>query len=397
MTANFSEAGKCDTAAIIVAAGTGSRFGGEMPKQYRPLGGRPLIAHTIDRFASHSDISRTVVAIHPDHRDLFAAAVPAGLVEATVSGGASRQESVRAALDYLTENPPENVLIHDGARPLPSQALIGRVIAKLETADGVVPALSVTDTLVRADNGLSGEAVPRDGLQRVQTPQGFRFGLIEKAHRDFAGQSFTDDAGLAKAAGGAVHLVEGDEMNIKLTHPEDEARLQMYLGGTMEPRMGSGFDVHRLGPASPDISAIRLGGIDIPFNRALLGHSDADVALHAITDALLGALAAGDIGTHFPPSDEAWRGKDSAHFLIEAARMAKDRGAVITLVDLTIICQTPKIGSHRPTMVGRLADILGIEQSRVSIKATTTEGLGFTGRTEGIASMASVTLMLPTL
>lgn len=396
---SFATAQKCpelagETAAVIVAAGSGSRFGGSMPKQYQPLAGRPLLSHALARFAAHPAIGRIVVAIDPAHRALFDAAAAGISIEAVSPGGADRQASVLAALETLAENPPARVLIQDGARPLTSPDLISRIIAALDEAGAAIPVMPVTDTLVRGAGGLSGDLVPRENLHRVQTPQGFRFDLILAAHRAFAGQGFTDDAGLARQAGHAVRLVEGDENNVKITRPEDAEAAETRLLGRAEPRTGQGFDVHRLGPPSPEIEALRLGGIDIPFDRALIGHSDADVALHAVTDALLGALGAGDIGQHFPPSEAQWRGMNSAHFLAEAARMARERGACISLIDLTIICQQPRVGPHRAAMAARIAEILGIAPERVNVKATTTEGLGFTGRAEGIAAMASASILI---
>jgi len=287
------------------------------------------------------------------------------------------------------------VLIHDGARPLPSPALIERTSAALDTSVAAAPVLPVSDTLVRGVDGASGEAVTREGLFRVQTPQAFHFGVILDAHRSLASKSFTDDASMAREAGHNVRLVAGEEDNVKVTRPEDVDAVLRLLAPQMESRTGSGFDVHKLGAAKKGRKNIRLGGIDIPFSQSLIGHSDADVALHAVTDALLGALGAGDIGQHFPPSDETWRGMDSSHFLAEAARMAAEKSAAISLIDLTIICQKPKIGPYREKIAARIAEILGIDASRVNVKATTTEGLGFTGRSEGIAAMANASILLP--
>ena len=384
-----------ETAAIIVAAGSGTRFGGPVPKQYSPLAGRPLVAHALTRFAAHPAIGRIVAVIDPSHTDMFARAARGIAIDAVVHGGDDRQASVHRALEHLSTEPPKRVLIQDGVRPLASAALISRVVAALADAPAAIPTLPVSDTLVRGTEGVSGGTVAREGLHRVQTPQGFRFEAILEAHRAFAGDSHTDDAGLARKAGHAVRLVQGEETNMKITRPEDAETAEALLGARLEPRTGQGFDVHRLGPASPGIAALRLGGIDIPFDRAMIGFSDADVALHAVTDAILGALGQGDIGQHFPPGDARWQGADSAFFLERTREMAAERGARIAHIDLTVICQQPKIGPHRAEMARRIADILAIEQARVNVKATTTEGLGFTGRGEGIAAMASASLLVP--
>lgn len=384
-----------ETAVVVAAAGSGSRFGDNLPKQYCVVAGRPLIAHTLQRFIDHSGIGRVVVSINPEHEDLFEAAIEGLQVDAVVPGGFDRQQSVRSALEHLSSDPPAKVLIHDGARPLPSPGLIDRTNAALNDSVAAAPVLPITDTLVRGVDGASGEAVKREGLFRVQTPQAFHFDVILDVHREFAEKSFTDDASMAREAGHTVRLVTGEENNVKVTRPDDVDAVTRLLSDKMEARTGSGFDVHQLGPAKKGKKALRLGGIDIPFSKVLLGHSDADVALHAITDAILGALGAGDIGQHFPPSDPTWRGVDSSHFLAVAARMAADQGAVVTLIDLTIICQEPKVGPHRAEMGQRIADILGIDPRRVNVKATTTEGLGFTGRGEGIAAMASASILVP--
>ncbi len=385
-----------ETAVVVAAAGSGSRFGDELPKQYCVVAGKPLIAHTLQRFIDHSGIGRVVVSISPDHEDLFEAAAKGLPVDAVVPGGFDRQQSVRSALEHLSSDPPSRVLIHDGARPLPSPGLIERTNAALNDSVAAAPVLPITDTLVRGVDGASGEAVRREGLFRVQTPQAFHFDVILDAHRAFADQSFTDDASMAREAGHTVRLIAGEENNVKVTRPDDVDAVTRLLADRLESRTGSGFDVHKLGPSKKrGKKVVRLGGIDIPFDKVLIGHSDADVALHAITDALLGALGAGDIGQHFPPSDPTWRGVDSSHFLSVAAQMAGDQGAIVTLIDLTIICQEPKVGPHRGEMARRIAEILGVDPRRVNVKATTTEGLGFTGRSEGIAAMASASILVP--
>lgn len=382
------------TAALIVAAGRGSRAGGPLPKQYAPLGGKPLLSHTIRAFASHPDVSHIQVVIHADDAGLYEEATSgAAKLLPPVPGGASRQASVLAGLEALGEAVPDlgRVLIHDGARPFVSSSLISRVIDALGAVPGALPALSVTDTLRRGMNGLSGETVPRDGLFRAQTPQGFRFADILAAHRAAAGQDFTDDVAVAVEAGLETRLVEGSEDNFKVTHAEDFLRAERHLAAGMETRVGSGYDVHRFAEGDH----VTLCGIAIPHTHGLSGHSDADVGLHAVTDAILGALGDGDIGSHFPPSDPQWKGAPSHLFAEHAVKLMRTRGGVLSHVDLTLICERPKIGPHREAMRTRLAEILGVPLSRVAVKATTTEGLGFTGRQEGIAAQAVATLKLP--
>jgi 2-C-methyl-D-erythritol 4-phosphate cytidylyltransferase/2-C-methyl-D-erythritol 2,4-cyclodiphosphate synthase len=379
-----------ETVALIVAAGRGSRMPGDVPKQYRHLHGRPILRHVLETFIAHPSISGVYAVIHPDDRARFAD-VSLGLdIGPPVLGGDTRQESVRNGLETLAAGAaPERVLIQDGARPLTSPALIDRVIDALGEAEGAVPALPLTDTVKRVDGGAVVETVDRSGLFRAQTPQGFRFQALLSAHESAARNSnFTDDASIAEAAGLSVAVVTGEEHNIKITHDDDMARAAAWLHGVRETRVGSGFDVHAFGPGG----SVRLGGVDIPHSQALAGHSDADVALHALTDAILGAIGDGDIGSHFPPSDPQWHGVDSSQFLNHAANLLRQRHGALVHVDLTIICEQPRIGPHRDTMRARVADILAIDVGRVSVKATTTEGLGFTGRGEGIAAQASVTI-----
>ncbi|GEO79906.1 bifunctional 2-C-methyl-D-erythritol 4-phosphate cytidylyltransferase/2-C-methyl-D-erythritol 2,4-cyclodiphosphate synthase [Pararhodospirillum oryzae] len=379
-------------AALIVAAGRGTRFGGDLPKQYLTLGGRPVLRHSLARFAAHPDVAVTRAVIHPDDRDLYdqAAQGLATLLE-PVPGGAERQDSVRLGLESLVEHTPDVVLIHDGARPLIDGALIDRVIAALAEHPGAIPALPVADTLKRGAGGRVGETVDRSGLWRAQTPQGFRYPDLLAAHRAAAGRTLTDDAAVLEAAGGTVALVEGAEENVKITTPIDLSRAEALFRGPGEPRIGSGFDVHRLGPGS----FVTLCGLEIPHDHGLVGHSDADVPMHALTDALLGTINAGDIGRHFPPSDMRWKGADSAIFLAHAGALITALGGRIVNVDITIMCERPKIGPHRARMATRLGDILGLSASRISVKATTTETLGFTGREEGIAAQATALVMLP--
>ncbi|MET3826458.1 2-C-methyl-D-erythritol 4-phosphate cytidylyltransferase/2-C-methyl-D-erythritol 2,4-cyclodiphosphate synthase [Sphingomonas sp. PvP055] len=378
------------TAAIIVAAGTGARSGSAVPKQYAPLGGRAILAHSYEALQRHPAIGRIVVVIGAGQEAALQAAV--GDVPAVI-GGATRRLSVLAGLEALGGE-VDRVLIHDAARPFLSATVIDALLVALDTRDGAVPALPVADTLAR-DTALSGTllggTVARDGLHRIQTPQAFRFPAILAAHRGWRGDEPTDDAQMVRAAGGAVALVPGDPMLEKITHPADFAAAEARLETTLRTRMATGFDVHRLEVGEE----LWLGGVLIPHDKGLSGHSDADVALHAITDALLGTIAAGDIGTHFPPSDPQWRGADSAQFLQHAASLITGRGGIIDFIDLTLICEEPKVGPHRAAMRDRIAELLRLKPGQVSIKATTTERLGFTGRGEGIAAQAAATVRVP--
>lgn len=388
-------------AVLIVAAGSGQRFGGPIPKQYRDLAGQTVLRRTVLAFADHPAIDTVLVAIDPDRRDLYDRATAGLDLPPPVAGGATRQESVANGLDRLAEapTPPDRVLVHDGARPLTDADTIDRVIAALDRYDGAIAAVPVTDTLKRADAaGLSQGTVPRDGLWRAQTPQGFRFAALRAAHRAAAGRGLTDDAAVAEAAGLSVALVEANEANLKITTETDLVRAAALLHPTgpapaaaWETRVGNGFDVHRFGPGD----RVTLGGIEIPHDAGLVGHSDADVGLHTLTDAIFGALSDGDIGHHFPPSDPQWKGCDSTVFLKYAADRVTARGGEIRHLDLTIMCERPKLGPHRDAMRRRIADLLGLPVDRVAVKATTTEKLGFTGRGEGIAAMATATLRLP--
>ena len=377
-----------DCVALVVAAGRGSRFGGDTPKQWHDLGGRAVLRHSLGAFAAHPQVDAVRAVIHPDDRLHYDAAAD-GLVPAgPIAGGPSRQDSVRLGLEALVPLAPRLVLIHDGARPFLDAGLISRVVSALDRHPGAIPALPVHDTLKSGDGGLVGHTVPRDGLYRAQTPQGFHFAAILEAHRAAAGRQLTDDAAVAEQAGMAVALVRGAEENIKITTREDLERAAARLIGAGETRVASGFDVHRFTAGDRVI----LCNLPVPHDAGLEGHSDADVALHALTDALLGTIAAGDIGRHFPPTDDRWKGCDSAVFLAHAATLVRALGGTIQFCDLTIICERPKIGPHRSAMAARVADILGISQHRVSVKATTTEGLGFTGRREGIAAQATATV-----
>jgi 2-C-methyl-D-erythritol 4-phosphate cytidylyltransferase/2-C-methyl-D-erythritol 2,4-cyclodiphosphate synthase len=377
--------------ALVVAAGRGRRLGGEMPKQYLDLGGRPVLRHTLAVLATNPGIDAVRCVIHPDDRPFYdLAAAGLGLLE-PVDGGASRQDSVRLGLESLADLAPDAVLIHDGARPFVDAGTIGRVIGALEQHPGAIPAIAVADTLKHGRHGLVAATVERVNLYRAQTPQGFRYGDILEAHRAAAGCELTDDASVAERAGLAVALVTGSEDNFKITTLADLDRARRAFGGPGETRTGSGFDVHRFVPGT----GLWLCGVPVPHDAALDGHSDADVALHAATDAVLGAIAAGDIGHHFPPTDDRWKGAASHLFLAHAAGLLSALGGRVVHLDLTIICERPKVGPHRGAMAARVAEILGISQNRVSIKATTTEGLGFTGRREGIAAQATATVWLP--
>lgn len=398
MTATDTASG--GTAVLIVAAGRGHRFGGELPKQYARLRGVPVLSHTLRAFLGHPDVSRVLTVIHPDDRDLYDEAISAsgnenGKILEPVHGGAERQDSVRFGLEALAQFSPAKVLVQDGARPLASAGLITRVIAALDAHPAALPCVAVTDTLKRIGGGLVGETVDRTGLTRAQTPQGFRFSDILGAHKSVAGEALTDDAAVAEHAGLDIALVEGAEDNLKITTQEDLVRAEGLMAARLgDIRTGSGFDVHRFG-APGSATEIMLCGVPVPHTAGLLGHSDADVGLHALTDAILGAIGAGDIGEHFPPTDPQWKGAASWMFLAHAASLVAARDGVISNADITIICERPKVGPHRPTMRTRVAEILGLAEDRVSVKATTTEELGFTGRREGIAAQAVATVRLP--
>lgn len=370
------------TAAIIVAAGRGTRAGGDLPKQWQILAGRPVLAHTIAAFAGRVD--RVILVIHPDDR-----ARAAGFGLPMVEGGATRAGSVRHALDWLEGQGVTKVLIHDGARPLVSGAVIASVLQALDTSTGAAPALPVTDALWRGEAGTVTGTAPRDGLWRAQTPQGFRFAEILAAHRAHPGGA-ADDVEVARWAGHAVTIVPGDEDNMKLTYPQDFIRAEKILGGRdMDIRLGNGYDVH----AFTTGDQVWLCGVNVPHDKALLGHSDADVGMHALTDAIYGALAEGDIGVHFPPSDPQWKGAESHIFLRHAMGRVAARGYRIANCDVTLVCERPKIGPHQAAMRAALAGIMGVDMDRISVKATTSERLGFTGREEGIAALATCALV----
>lgn len=377
------------TVALIVAAGKGVRAGGGLPKQYRTIGGVPVLRRAIDALRAHPAIDSVRVVIAEGDEALYAAATTGLDLPAPVHGGATRQQSVRLGLEALAADPPGRVLVHDAARPFVTAAVIDRVLAALDAHPGAIPALAVVDSLRRGGATVEAE-VARDGLHRVQTPQGFAFDALLAAHRAATIEA-TDDAEVLRAAGGSVALVPGDEANVKLTANEDFDRAEAALASRLISRSASGYDVHRFGPGD----GVWLCGVLIPHNQGLIGHSDADAGLHALTDALLGCVGEGDIGQHFPPSDPQWRGASSDRFLVHAAGLIAAKGGVIDHVDVTIICERPKVGPHRAAMRARIADLLGLHPGRVSVKATTTEGLGFTGRGEGLAAQAMATVRLP--
>jgi 2-C-methyl-D-erythritol 4-phosphate cytidylyltransferase/2-C-methyl-D-erythritol 2,4-cyclodiphosphate synthase len=377
--------------ALIVAAGSGSRLGGDIPKQYRKLGGIPVLRIAVEAMRMHPAITSVRVVIGEGQQAMAAEAVQGIDVGTLIVGGATRQESVRRGLEALSvEGAPELVLLHDAARPFCPPDVIDRLLKALQANSAAVPALPAADTLMRGKGKHLGETVDRTHLNRVQTPQAFHFDRILDAHRAKANESFTDDATLARAAHIDVVRVEGDDSLNKLTLPGDFARAESQIRSQLVSRTGLGVDVHAFAGDGP----IMMGGIAIPHDRGLAGHSDADVVLHAITDALLGAAALGDIGQHFPPSEQKWKGADSAAFLAHAAGLISFAGGVIDCVDCTIICEAPRIGPHRDAMRSRVAEILGLPISRVSIKATTTERLGFAGRGEGIAAQAVATIRM---
>ncbi len=375
------------TAAIIVAAGRGTRAGGEIPKQWQQLGDRTVAAQAMKAFADHPLIDKLILVLHTD--DVKTNLWPSDPAADIVMGGETRRASVLAGLE-AAEGHADIVLIHDAARPLISPTIIDDVLAALDTHDGAAPAIAVTDTLWHGANGQVTGMQERGGLYRAQTPQGFHLAPLLAAHRANTADA-TDDVAVARAAGLDVAIVTGDETNIKITMPGDLARAEKLMGYQMDVRCGNGYDVHRFGPGDH----VWLCGVQVPHDRALQGHSDADVGMHAVTDAIYGALGMGDIGQHFPPSDPQWKGAASHIFLEHAVSLAAENGYRISNADCTLVCEYPKIGPHQPAMTSAMARIMGLEATRISVKATTSERLGFTGRGEGIAALATVTLVKP--
>jgi 2-C-methyl-D-erythritol 4-phosphate cytidylyltransferase/2-C-methyl-D-erythritol 2,4-cyclodiphosphate synthase len=383
-------------AAIIVAAGRGLRAGSGGPKQYRSIGGRTVISRAMDPFCHHPQIFAVQPVLNPDDTAMFNSAVTDMRYQPPVSGGATRQASVRAGLEALAGEQPDIVLIHDAARPFVTEAVISRAIDAAEITGAAVPAIAVADTIKLVGERGHVEATPeRARLRIAQTPQSFRYDAILEAHRSAARvgrDDFTDDAALAEWAGLTVATFEGDPANMKLTTPEDFVREEARLGAALgDVRTGSGYDVHAFG----DGDHVMICGIKVPHSRGFLAHSDGDVGLHALVDAILGALADGDIGSHFPPGDPQWKGAASDRFLKYAVDRVAARGGRVAHLDVTLICERPKIGPLREAMRARIAEITGLELSRVAVKATTSERLGFTGREEGIAAMGSATIRLP--
>ena len=383
-------------AAIVVAAGRGLRAGGDIPKQYRELGGEPVVRTTLAALLGHRHIGIVQPVIHPDDADAFRAATAGLKFAPPVLGGATRQASVRAGLQAIAAKAPDIVLIHDAARPFLSESLIDRAIDAGGTYGAAVPAVAITDTVKKIDSdGAVIETLDRNRLRTVQTPQAFKFDLIIEAHRRAlaAGlEDFSDDAALAEWAGQRVSVFEGEAGNVKLTTNDDFVRAEAARAAALgDVRTGNGFDVH----AFAEGDHVMLAGVRIPHTRGVTGHSDADVALHALVDAILGALAEGDIGQHFPPSDPQWRGASSDRFLAFACERVRARRGMIAHLDVTVICEAPRVSPHRDAMRERVAAIAGIAPSRVAVKATTSEKLGFTGRSEGIVAMATATVRLP--
>lgn len=369
-------------AAVVVAAGGGSRSGLDRPKQFAPYRGSTVLRHAVETLQGIG--AGPIVVVRAADFAAETAGTLAGLEVRVVDGGATRQVSVRNGLEALAGDPPDLVLIHDAARPDCPPEVVERLLAALSSAPGAVPALPVVDSLAVAERGKMTGSADRDSLRRVQTPQAFRYADILAAHRTWPGEPTAgDDAQVARAAALAVALVEGDERLRKLTYRED------FMAAPLPPRIGTGFDVHRLAEGEE----LWLCGLRIEHERGLAGHSDADVGLHAVVDAILGAIGAGDIGQHFPPSDPQWRGAPSSRFVEHAVALAAEAGFAVGNVDLTLICEAPKIGPHREAMRARLAELLGAPIVAVNVKATTTEGLGFTGRGEGIAAQAVATLV----
>src|SRR6185437_5623221 len=378
--------------ALVVAAGRGTRFGGAMPKQYLPLAGKPVLRHSLETLTRHAGIDRVGVVFNPDDAALYDTAAAGLDLLPPVAGGAARQDSVRLGLESLVDLAPNRVLIHDAARPFLAASTIDDVMGALDQSPAAIPALPLLDTVKRGANGVITETLDRTNLWRAQTPQGFRYADILGAHRDAKGLDLPDDAAIAERAGMAVKLIAGSEANFKVTTEDDlreaEHRIAAGLG---DIRTGQGFDVHAFGPGDH----LFLCGIEIPHDHGLVGHSDADAGLHALTDAILGCIGAGDIGVHFPPSDPQWRGAPSHRFLSHAADLVRARGGVIAHVDVTIVCERPKVGPHRAAMVSRIAEILGLDQGCFFNDTATTERLGFTGRGEGLAAQAIATVRLP--
>ncbi len=390
--------GKHKIIALIVAAGISRRAGGAVPKQYIEIYGKSLLKHAVEAFSTHPEIYGVRVVIAREHHLIYKKSLSGNILFPPVIGGKTRQESVRRGLQSLKHANPSHVLVHDAARPLVNHQLIDRVIAALDDNEAVIPALSICDTLRRITDDKT-ETVNRENLYYIQTPQGFHYESLLAAHEQLAGSDFSDDAALFEKLGRKITAISGEALNFKVTIQDDIKRLMNILSMSMETRTASGFDVHALKPHEADTpleqQSIKICGINIPHSHYLEGHSDADVGTHALVDALLGTICEGDIGSHFPPDDRQWKGADSDRFLLHAFELLTKRGGVIVNLDLTLICERPKFTPYKEAMRNHIAQLLKLETSRISIKATTTEKLGFTGRGEGIAAQATATVLLP--
>lgn len=388
---------KYNTICLIVAAGSGERLSGDIPKQYLLLNDKPILRHSVESFLTHPEIDTVRVVYNPEHQELYRSTVGGLPILHPVEGGKTRQESVLLGLLSLEKYSPQKVLIHDAARPLVDARIISDIINALDTTNAAIPALPIDDTIKTCENGKIINTVPRENLMIAQTPQGFVYKEILAAHKLVNSKNnnsslFTDDASLFEHINKEVKIIAGSQNNFKITTKSDLQRAEIIMGNNTETRVGTGFDAHKFCAPKHQPNYIMLCGVQVPHEFSLEGHSDADVGLHAAVDAILGAISAGDIGSHFPPSDNKWKGADSSIFLAHTAKLAQEYGAQIINIDLTIICERPKLLPHRDRMCETIAKILDIEKSRVSVKATTTEGMGFTGRKEGIAAQAIVSV-----
>lgn len=384
---------------LIVAAGESRRMGGEIPKQYQMLGEKSLLRRSVEAYMQHPRITGVKVVINPLHQGFYDVQMQDVAVLPPAQGGSTRQESVRNGLLSLNDNPPDFVLVHDAARPNVSQDVISRVLDELESSPAVIPALPVIDTLKHVEGADVVGTIERTKLFRAQTPQGFHYQALLSAHQQCSDLNCTDDAAVAENAGLPVRIVVGSEHNYKITTVEDMQDASALLESQYETRTGMGFDAHRLVPHDNTVAADRrvvmLCGVAIPHEEGLSGHSDADVALHALVDALLGTISAGDIGQHFPPSDPRWKGVDSSRFVMHACQLLQERRGRILHADITIVCERPHLAAYRMSMQQSVATMLAVSPERVSVKATTTEKMGFTGRGEGVAAYALVSVKLP--
>lgn len=387
------------TIALLVAAGTSERLPADLPKPYLQLGRESLMRRTVRAFLDHPGIDGVRVVIRREHHPYYKTAIDGLTLFPCVIGGQTRQESVRRGLESIAHRKPNYVLVHDIARPMVSPALITRTLEALKKHPAVIPAMGIQDTVKRAKNSMVSETVSRENLYTVQTPQGYHFNALLAAHEQWKGESLTDDAALFEKTGSPVAVIDGDPNNIKITTKADLRHMETLLKLSAETRTGMGYDVHPLTPHDADTpvtrQVIKLCGIKIPFTHRLVGHSDADVGLHALVDAILGTFGGGDIGMHFPPDDLRWQGADSERFLLYTYELLTNRGGELVHLDVTLICEKPRISEYREQMKNHIAQLLKLSPDRVSIKATTSEKLGFTGRGEGIAAQALATVRLP--